>query len=101
MKLDPGLDIGGLIFDRGNYDAENDVLYLDRGTAGYAYGEETDEGHAVRYSAEGEVIGVIVINAKWLLGRDGHLKITIPIPREVRIPPQELTRGFALVKAAA
>ncbi len=102
MRLDNGLDIGGLIFDGGNYDAENDVLYLGRGPSNKAaYGDETPEGHVVRYNADGDVIGVTIINAKWLLERDGYLKITIPMPHEVRIPPDELTPAFGLVKTAA
>jgi hypothetical protein len=37
----------------------------------------TPEGHGVRYGPDGEVIGVTIINAKWLLERDGHLTIHV------------------------
>src|ERR1700734_2375261 len=38
----------------------------------------TPEGHGVRYGPNGEVIGVTIINARWLLERDGHLTIRVP-----------------------
>ena len=102
MKLDPGLDIGGLIFERGNYDAENDVLYLGRTESNKAvWGEETIEGHGVHFNDEGGVIRLTIINAKWLLERDGYLKITFPIPQEVRVSPEAMAPAFDLVKAKA
>ena len=102
MKLDSGLDIGGLTFEGANYDAENDVLYLARGPSNIAECTEfTPEGHAVRCNTDGDVIGITIMNPKWLLERDGHLKITIPIPREVRISADELSPAFALAKTAA
>ena len=48
----------------------------------------TPEGHGVRYGPDGEVIGVTIINARWLLERDGHLTITVP--RSVRVEADEL-----------
>jgi hypothetical protein len=36
------------------------------------------EGHAVRLDEQGEVIGITVVNAKWLLGREGKITITVP-----------------------
>ena len=38
----------------------------------------TREGDGVRYGPDDEVIGVTIINARWLLKRDGHLTITVP-----------------------
>ena len=99
MKIDGGLNIGGLVFERGHYDAENDVLYLGRTLSNKAsWGEGTVEGHGVHFDDDGEVIRLTIVNAKWLLERDGHLKITFPIPREVRISPEEMAPAFDLVK---
>jgi len=42
--------IGTLTFDRANYDAENDVLYLHVGDPQTAEGEETPEGHVLRFA---------------------------------------------------
>ena len=65
--------INGLVFDRVNYDADGDVLYLARGNSAEASDAAlTPEGHGVRYNADGHVIGVTIVNARWLLDRDGH-----------------------------
>jgi len=71
--------IDDLIFDRGHYDAEGDVLYLRRGDTNYASDAAlTPEGHGVRYDGGGEVIGVTIINARRILDSDGYLTITLP-----------------------
>ena len=63
--------IGSLTFDHASYDARGDVLYLHVGDPQEAAGsEETPEGHVLRFDADGEVIGLTIINAKWLLERD-------------------------------
>ncbi len=80
--------IDGLVFERSNYDADGDVLYLANGEANMAADAVlTPEGHGVRYGPDGEVIGVTIINARWLLERDGHLTITVP--RSVRVEAGE------------
>src|SRR5580692_4871332 len=62
--------IDDLVFDRANYDADGDVLYLTRGGSNMAADAAlTPEGHGVRYNADGQVIGVTIINARWLLER--------------------------------
>jgi uncharacterized protein YuzE len=48
------------------------ILYLRRGeqqAAADAFG--TPEGHAVRLDEQGEVIGITIVNAEWLLGQRG------------------------------
>ena len=76
--------INGLVFDRANYDADGDVLYLARGESTEAADAAlTPEGHGVRYDADGQVMGVTIIGARRLLDRDGHLTITLP--HEVRV----------------
>jgi uncharacterized protein YuzE len=81
--------IDGLVFERANYDADGDVLYLTRGESNMAADATlTPEGHGVRYGADREVIGVTIINASWLLERDGHLIVTLPCA--VRIEAGEL-----------
>jgi uncharacterized protein YuzE len=81
--------IDDLIFDRGNYDAEGDVLYLARGATNHASDAAlTREGHGVRYDENGEVIGVTIINARRMIENDGYLTITLP--HSVRIEAGEL-----------
>jgi len=38
----------------------------------------TPEGHAVKFDAAGEVIGLTLVNAKWLVEQNGQITITIP-----------------------
>ncbi len=87
------ITIDGLVFDQANYDAEGDVLYLARGEAQAASDAAlTPEGHGIRYGPNGEVIGVTIINAKFILGRDGH--ITITLPHEVRVDEEALASAL-------
>jgi uncharacterized protein YuzE len=88
------IEINGLSFDRANYDADGDVLYLARGDSDEAtHAALTPEGHGVRYASDGEVIGVTIINARWLLDRDGHLTITLP--HEVRVEASALAGALS------
>jgi uncharacterized protein YuzE len=76
---DMNIEIDGLTFDRADYDADGDVLYLGRAEAVEASDAAlTSEGHGVRYGADGQVVGVTITNARWLLDRDDHLTITLP-----------------------
>lgn len=73
------IHIGSHEFDHVSYDAEGDVLYLHVGEpvpAADTFG--TPEGHAVKFDDAGEVIGLTIVNAKWLSERDGQITITIP-----------------------
>jgi uncharacterized protein YuzE len=86
--------IDGLVFQSSNYDADGDVLYLSRGKTNHASDAAlTPEGHGVRYDEDGEVIGVTIINARWLLERDGYLTITFP--HLVRVEADELAVALA------
>lgn len=86
--------IDGLVFDRANYDADGDVLYLARGASNEAADAVlTPEGHGVRYAEDGQVIGVTIINARRLLARDGHLTITLP--HAVRVDARDLAGALS------
>lgn len=86
--------INGLVFDRANYDADGDVLYLARGeTTEASDAALTPEGHGIRYDGEGHVIGVTIINARRLLERDGH--VTITLPHEVRVDAGDLAGALS------
>lgn len=88
------IKINGLTFDRADYDADGDVLYLARGSAGHAADSAlTPQGHGIRYDDEGNVIGVTIINARWLIERDGHLTITLP--HEIRVEAGDLAGALA------
>jgi len=55
------------------------VLYLHVGDPVEAEGEETPEGHVVRFEPGTQrVVGLTVVNARSLLARDGRLIVTVP-----------------------
>ena len=73
--------ISGLSFDHVAYDKAGDVLYLHIGAPQPAAdADETPEGHVVRYDAAGRIAGLTVLNARWLLDRDGAITVTLPRP---------------------
>jgi uncharacterized protein YuzE len=78
--------IGTVDFDHADYDSEGDVLYLHRGAPQSAEGEETPEGHVLRFApGTSEVVGLTIINARWLLDRDRRLAVTIREKVEVDV----------------
>jgi uncharacterized protein YuzE len=85
--------IGNLTFDHATYDERGGVLYLRAGEQTAATeSEETPEGHVLRMNAAGEVIGITIINAKWLLDRDHAINITIP--EHVAVSPDALAEAL-------
>ena len=73
------MHIGPYEFDHVSYDRDRDVLYLRRGEQKEAAQTfAAPEGHAVRLDESGEVIGITIVNAKWLVERDGKLTVTVP-----------------------
>jgi uncharacterized protein YuzE len=71
--------IGHLSFDHATYDERGDVLYLRVGERqAAAASEETPEGHVLRFDGAGTVIGLTIINAKWLLEQKGAIDVTVP-----------------------
>jgi uncharacterized protein YuzE len=80
--------IGAWEFDYVDYDADADVLYLSMGAPREGYGEETPEGHFLRYDERGEFYGVTIIDAADLVGRD-QLFVTVPQREHVELPTGE------------
>jgi uncharacterized protein YuzE len=73
------INIGHFVFDNVFYDADVDVPYLHMGDPSSAVDfDESPERHALRFDAEGNLVGVTILNAKLLIERDGELKITVP-----------------------
>ncbi len=76
--------IGSLTF-------RGDELYLHLGDHQLAaVSEETPEGHVLRFNAQGGVLGLTMINAKWLLERDHVINVTVP--EYVAVSPDTLRR---------
>jgi uncharacterized protein YuzE len=73
------IKIGPIAFDRADYDAESDVLYLHVGEPRKAEGEETPEGHLLRFAPGTQrIVGLTILGARRILDRDGNLTVTIP-----------------------
>jgi uncharacterized protein YuzE len=79
MEATLSMQIAGIEFQDVTYDEDADVLYL-RKSGGPASNEThaTPEGHAVQLDASGAVVGLTIVNARWLIEREGRLVITIP-----------------------
>jgi uncharacterized protein YuzE len=88
--------IGPLTFDLATYDAESDVLYLHRGGPQVAEGEETPEGHVLRYApGTSQVVGLTLMGARRTLERDGRLSITVP--KTIETKAEDLASALAAV----
>jgi uncharacterized protein YuzE len=71
--------VGNHEFDDVFFDSERDVLYMHKGKPIPARETiPTSEGHAVMFDGRGEIIGITVVNARWLAERDGRITVTIP-----------------------
>ncbi len=85
--------IGSHEFDWVSYDESGDVLYLSKGAPDEA-GDTmaSPEGHAVRLDRDGEVIGLTLVNARWLLEQEGE--ITVTVPERLTAQSDALTAAF-------
>lgn len=71
--------IAGITFDRVVYDAEGDVLYLHVGEPRTAVEfDASPEGHHLRWDAHGQLVGITIVNARWLLEHEGKIVVTLP-----------------------
>lgn len=71
--------IAGTTFDQHEYDERGDVLYLSVGDPREpSRAIATPEGHVVDYDKSGAVIGMVLVNVRFLLERDGALTVTVP-----------------------
>ena len=81
------LTIANTNFDSVVYDEDSDVLYLRVPDADpEALTDATPEGHAISWDASGRIIGITIVNAKWLLERDGEITLTERIPASTLAP---------------
>ena len=83
------ITIAGVTFDRVRYDAEGDVLYLHVGDPSTAVDfDESPEGHALRFDAQGGLVGLTIVNTRWLRDQAGPLVVTLP--PSVELDPEAL-----------
>ena len=77
------ITIGSHTFSIVSYDAGGDVLYLHTHVPDGAVDfDETPEGHALRFGADGQIVGLTIVRPRALLERHGKLEITLPVRLE-------------------
>ena len=73
--------LGHIEFDNVVYDDVADVLYMSVGEPREAVRQEAGpDGHLIRYDEHDQVIGITLVNAKWLLDRDGEIELSLRLP---------------------
>lgn len=73
------IQVGSLTFDHADYDPGRDVLCLHVGPPEPGEGEQTPEGHVLRFAPGTHgIVGLTVINDRHVLERDGRLIVTVP-----------------------
>ena len=79
VKIDRIVKIAGVEFDDVTYDCEGDVLYLWCGEPRRpASDDATPEGHYLQFGEDGALIAITIVNARWILEREGKITITLP-----------------------
>lgn len=90
------IQIADITFDRVHYDAEGDVLYLHHGEPSTAvHFDASPEGHALRFDGQGRLVGITIINARWLLDHDGEIALTVPTSEQIHLAPDQLMDALA------
>jgi uncharacterized protein YuzE len=77
------LTIAAIDFDRIDYDRDADVVYLSAGDPARAVDfDESPDGHALRYDAEGKLVGITIVGARDLVAAGDdvrvHASVTLP-----------------------
>ena len=93
------ITIAGIEFANHSYDDRGDVLYVD--VEGYSFGglaphsDATPEGHGIEWDEDRRVVAMTLVNFKWLIERDGELKITWPDGRVTHDAPSDVLAAAA------
>lgn len=71
--------IAGIEFDDIYYDRKVDVLYLWAGKPRMPASDDVaPEGHYLQFGADGSLIAITIVNARWILEQEGKITITLP-----------------------
>jgi uncharacterized protein YuzE len=84
---------GRYSFSQVTYDAPSDVLYARLADADVVRRERTDEGDVWTYDEGGRPIGVIVMEPRHRLERDGAVYLTMPSGERERLQGVEAELG--------
>jgi uncharacterized protein YuzE len=94
------ITIGSVTFDRADYDADNDVLYLSIGEPHGGECEETPEMHVVCYApGTYEIRALTIFNTRARIEQDGHLAVTLP--ETSKTSAEDLAPALAAVETPA
>lgn len=93
--------MGSHEFDDVVYDGAADVLYMHKGKPAPAEQTlATPEGHAVMRDAAGEIVGITVVNAKWLAERDGRIAVVAP-EQHLEVSAEDLAAALGWLSRSA
>lgn len=81
---------GDIILDKIDYDRDADVLYLSISGATPVEREETEEGHVLRFDANGKVCGVTIIGLSRYEDDQGNVHVSLPRRQELGISELDL-----------
>ena len=91
------LRIDDVVFDRYHYYEVADALCFHTGPTEWAVDfDETAEDHHLRFGAEGELLSLTILNARWLLDRDGAIDVTLRDGGPTTRLPRELVEPLLL-----
>jgi uncharacterized protein YuzE len=95
------LRAGPYTFTHVTYDAPSDVLYASIGAPRQGTREATPEAHVLRYDERGRFFGVILVNARDQLEREGAVHVSLPSGERVRVQgaEAEIRKGVAASRA--
>ena len=85
-------------FDSAEFDADNDVLYLSIGKPRPGYGEETPEGHVLRFDEQGEFCGLTLFGVQGMLNDGKIVRVSVPPktkPEHTWVMTQDLKKILA------
>ncbi|HLF99498.1 MAG TPA: DUF2283 domain-containing protein [Acidimicrobiia bacterium] len=86
------ITIGDTTFDQVHYDEEADVLYLHAGGPERAVEfDESPEGHALRFDANGQLVGITIVNARSRV--ESREPIVVTVPDQITIDPSMLAEA--------
>ena len=87
------IEIGGWTFDHVVYDRDADVLYLSIGEPQPGTGEETPEGHIVRFDEGGSFSGITLMDVAELANAGEPIVVTMP--QRTSVPSEDLQGALA------
>jgi uncharacterized protein YuzE len=79
------LRAGPYTFSHVTYDPPSDVLYATIGTPRPSHREPTPESHYLRFDAKGRFSGIIFMNPREQLEREGGVYVSLPEGDRVRV----------------